>query len=126
MAQPQYPHDLGTSVPANTPEADPVATELEAPAPAVVIGVFGAWPSGTTDVGLRLRRGTGEPLFPRNEGFSYADGVAQNFPLYVAVDDGEALRAEFTNQTSSEEYVPLFVALRMMDAADDPNLAIPG
>lgn len=101
--------DLSGTVPAGTSKGDPSVVSVSLPAPSLLIAARVVWPG--PDVGVRLRKASGTPMYP-TFGRRFAEApvaVSEHVGLETTVEDREEIVAEFTNDTGSEQFVRVSV-----------------
>lgn len=99
--------ELSTNIPANTMQAEPLVVERKLPFNCILSQVVIGWPNGANNlVGIKVRTGEGEKLFPRDPDseFVAANGFTGTFPLRETLREGTELEAVLVNNDSSNSH----------------------
>lgn len=102
-----WQYDFSQEIPANTQPADNFEITEEIDGDGRITQIVVGWPDGTNQlVGVRVRRSSGEKLFPRNEGSDYVamNDFSEDFRLNADVVDGEEIAVEAVNLDESTDH----------------------
>lgn len=92
--------EMSTDVPANTTTDEPEVTDRKAPFDGKITSVVIGWPDGANNiVGVQIRRGNEDVIFPANREDDYvaANDFTSPFPLRKKIKQDEELQAVFVN-----------------------------
>jgi hypothetical protein len=108
----RYVLDATLSVPVSATANDPEQSRVEWPSMARLEGVYVRWPG--SGVGVRIRRASGERLFPRR-GAAFARvpaSIERTVPVVDLLEEGDELVVECTNSTNDAQTVVAWPNLR--------------